>query len=1017
MSRRRSRRSSRGPGARIIGALFACSLVTAACISSVDDDTTTDDTTDVGTKPLESAPGTDPTTTDPTTTDASVPGTDPSGPGETDGDPTIVRTATRPPAAGGLPSLTDGDPDTISGTLDNGLDYLIRENGNPGSKVDLRLVIDAGSGLEDDDQLGGAHFLEHMLFNGTEKYPENELIDVLRSFGASFGADINAYTSFDETVYTLIVPTGDPGVVATGLDVLGQWLSSATITEDDVIAERGIVLDEWRVRDQTASGRLFDEVARLFLDGTPYEGHTPIGGGPAIQATQAGPLRRFYDDWYRPDNAAIVVVGDIVASDVEEQIVDLFSDEVARGDSPVRDALVVEPSSSPVARVASDPDLAEGYAFVTLPTAPSDGSSIEADAQVEFFRRLAFEIIATRLNNDALRGEAPYDSAEVADSEFVRDLVAPEIYVTVDGENAADAVDAVLDEYERVARYGFTQTEIDRATGAVLSAAETAYDGRASRQDSSYADEYVDHVLTGDPYVTAQREFDFITEVMNRATPENVAHVFIEHLDAAAPHVFVAVPSSEADAAPTEADLIRSVVEAATRPLEPRGTDDAIGDELIERPEPIEAVSTDSLADRPFPEFIDPVVVTFPNGVRVAFNSNRIVEGQVFVEGRSPGGLAVLPDADVPDGDALRRVVSDSGVGAFDRVAIDEFLDDKEVVVAPYVELFEDRIEGQGATSDLEVLFQMIHLTMSQPRVDPVALDQYLDDELPYARNPGLDSGYAEFVALQDARYDDIRFLAPTPETLASVDADGIARVAADRFGDAGDWAFSFSGEFSVAEATELARRYLATLPATDRSEDPGFVEPPPPPGAVVVETQAGQGETANVSFLFTASATTNRRDDVLGRVVQEIVGNRLTDFIREELGDSYSPFAAFSIGPGGDPQTEFYISVSTAPDLVTDVSEAVLGQLADLREDGPTEREFDNAVATVGEELNFFNNGQINDEVLDALVDPEGSPDFDDFLDEFEELPTITADDVSAALVEWAPADQYIEVRVLPRT
>ncbi|WP_154723526.1 M16 family metallopeptidase [Ilumatobacter coccineus] len=1011
MLARRSR-SSRSISVRALGVLLASSVGVAACVSSADDvDSESSDSTP--TSEVADAPDvTTDTDPEPVSTDPAPTTSDPVA--EQGDTPTFE---TEPPDASSLPSLTDGDDDTVSGMLDNGLRYLIRENDNPGSKVELRLVIDAGSGLEDDDQVGGAHFLEHMLFNGTEQFPKNDLVDVLRSFGAGFGADINAYTSFDETVYTLTVPTGDPSVVSTGLDVLEQWLSAATIAEDDVIAERGVVLDEWRVRDQTSSGRLFDEIADFFLAGTAYDGHTPIGGGEAIETTEAAELRRFYDDWYRPDNATVIVVGDIDVDDMEQQVVERFADEVDRGSSPERVTLEVPPATEARARVASDTDLAEGYAFVTLPIAPTEAPSIEAEAQAELYRVMAFRILATRLNNDALRGEAPFDSAEVASSEFVREMIAPEIFVTVDGENVAAAVQAIVDEYERVRRFGFAPEEVERAAGTFRSDAQTTYDGRNSRQDASYADEYVDFSLTGDPYVTAQREYDFINAAMDGATPENLTHVFVEVLDAAGPHIFAAVPSGELDDTATAEELVAIAESVGERDLEPPATSAAIGDDLMERPDPVEESERFQLADDPFPNFIDPTVVRFDNGVTVSFNPNAIVEGQVYLEGRSPGGLAALSDADVPNGDALSGVVGNSGVGDFDRVAIDEFLDKKDLTLYPSVDLFEDRFNGVTATTDLEVLFQLIHLGMTTPRVDPVALDQYLDDQLPYAENPGLDSGYAEFVAMQDARYDDIRFLAPTPETLATVSADGLARVAADRFGDASDWTFSFSGDFDVDAAIELARSYLGTLPSSGRVEEVGFDEEPPPSGVVLVETQAGEGETANVSFLFTAEASTDRRDDVLARVVQEVVSNRLTDFIREELGDTYSPFGQLSIGSGATPPAEYYISVSTAPDLVEKVSSAVLSQLADLRDNGPASREFDNAIATVGEQLNFFNNGQINDEVLDALVDPAGSADFDDFLYELDLIPSISASDVQSALQSWTSPDQYIEVRVLPRS
>ena len=238
------------------------------------------------------------------------------------------------PDVTGLPSISEPDPAIPIGELDNGLRYLIRDNDNPGGRVEMRLAVDAGSVLEDDTQDGGAHFLEHMLFNGTEQFPENELIAVLRGFGAGFGADINAYTSYDETVYQLTMPTADDTVVDTGLDVLEQWLSAATIDQAQVEAERGVVLDEWRGSESSSDGRIFATLEELFLAGSAYEDRDPIGTDTSIEAMDAEPLRRFYDDWYRPDNASVIVVGDIDPDVIEQGIIDRFAGLTACGTPP-----------------------------------------------------------------------------------------------------------------------------------------------------------------------------------------------------------------------------------------------------------------------------------------------------------------------------------------------------------------------------------------------------------------------------------------------------------------------------------------------------------------------------------------------------------------------------------------------------------------------------------------------------------------------------------------------------------
>ncbi len=955
----------------------------------------------------------EPNSSEPVDTGATAESTSPAETVPSDGSETAAIVAPDPE---GLPSLTDFDPAITTGTLDNGLQYFIRRNSSPGGRVEMRLSIDAGAALQGPDQGGGAHFLEHMLFNGTEQFPENELIAVLRSFGASFGADINAYTSYDETVYQLTMPTADPTVVSTGLDVLQQWLSAATIDPGQVEAERGVVLDEWRGSAQSANGRVFDEIQQFFLDGSPYEDRKPIGTDDEISSTTAEPLRGYYDDWYRPDNAAVVVVGDIDVADMERQITERFAPAVARGDSPERTELIVEPAAEARAVVFDDPDVSEGFAFVTLPLARDLSGSREAIVQRDIYENLAFDIIATRLSNDALRGEAPFDDASVDSSGFVRLLDAPEIYISADGADLEASTQAVLDEYERVRRFGFTQAEVDRAVAARRSLAQVDYDGRNSRQDASYADEYVRHVLEDESLPTAERWFEYVTEVLDRAAPENLAYMFVNRYAEAGPHIFVTAPADEIGAVPAAEVFVAQAENAAERKVSSREDDAAIGDSLLTPPEPVEEVASEQLADGFVVSFVRPTLLTFSNGVRVTLNTTPITDGVVLLEARSPGGTAVLDDSQVAAAEVAANVVENSGVGEFDPVAIDAFLADKEVSLDANIDVFTEGFFGSAATSDVETLFQLIHLSMTEPRVDQVTFDQYIDNELPLAEDPSINPNYAQFKALTEARYTDPRYQLLDVDDLNGVDPAEVEAVYRDRFGDASDWVFAFSGDFDTAELTDLARTYLGTLPATGRTDVVDYVEPAAPAGATVETTQAGQGDQASVLFLITGEGSTDRRDDVAARLVQQIVTARLTDVIREELGESYSPFAAIELTSGASPLVETILSISTGPDLVDDVSVAVLEQIADLRTSGVAATEYSSAISTIGNELELFSNEQINNEILDALTDPSGNASFGEFENQAELIDSISRGDVDDYIDRWLPAGDYIEIRVLPR-
>ena len=441
---------------RWIAAVALCGVGLASCSITHDVDTRRSD-------PIPSAGA--PTTGVPTTDDP----VDTGPPVATDVDTTDGATVTEPDPTG-LPSISDPDDEIVEGTLDNGLRYIVRSNDNPGGRVSMRLAVDAGSVDQTDDQDGVAHFLEHMLFNGTEEFPENELVATLRSFGASFGADVNAYTTYDETVYELTMPTQDPAVVDTGLRILEQWLTAATLDPAQVEAERGVVLDEWRGSATSASGRTFDEIESLLLDGSPYEGRDPIGTDTAIGAMTRDPLAAFYDTWYRPDNASVVVVGDIDTGEIIERITAEFGPITDEGALPDRLPVRAVAPTEIAASVLADPDIAEGFASIDLPlveAGPDDPLTVEARTQRQILDTLAADILATRLGNAALRGDAPFDDASVDSSAIVRWLDSPEVVVSADGVDLEASTQWVLDELERIRRYGFSESEVRRASRVV----------------------------------------------------------------------------------------------------------------------------------------------------------------------------------------------------------------------------------------------------------------------------------------------------------------------------------------------------------------------------------------------------------------------------------------------------------------------------------------------------------------------------------------------------------------------
>ena len=938
-----------------------------------------------------------------------------------DGAGTGTVTVTTEPVTG-LPGLLDtsdapipNDDEVVTGTLPNGLVYYVRENDRPGGSASLRLAVRAGSVNETGEHRGVAHFVEHMLFNGTAEFPENELIDVLRGFGASFGADINAYTSFDETVYQLEVPN-DRDSLDTGMRVLEQWLSHATIDPAQVEAERGIILDEWRTSTQTVEGRLFDVAQRLYLGGTAYEGSDPIGTDADIRDVPAEELRRFYDDWYRPDNAAVVVVGDIDAGEVVERIEELFGSATPRTDAmPARPDTTFPIETEPAFALHADPDQTSVDVEVDLPLPATEGRGTAA-LRIGYLDQIVFDALVRRLDQDVSAGTAPFDGIAPGTNSLVAGLDAPALYAFSDAARVRDTLQALLDEYERAARHGFTDGEVATARSSIVASLDAQLDGRDTVQDAEYADRYVQHFLYETPYPDIAEVHGDLVGLVEAISPEAVTARFRARWENTAPHVIISAPLADAPRMPTEADVISLIEQLPDRDIGPRDAGRVLPDDLMVAPRPVAPTSVEEMLDDG-DEFLDPVEIVFPNGARVIVTSNDIVDAQVLFQASSPGGTSLVDDADVVDALFAADVVFDSGVGDFNQAELEQILADRDVQVGGWMTPYTENLWGSAGTPDVEVLFQLVHLYLTAPRVDPVSLANYVRFQQPYVDDPGSDPDAAGYDALVDARYGgEPRYTSlPSPEEFAMLDAEGIGRVWSQRYGNAGDFVFVLAGDVDVDEVVDLASTYIGTLPGRPGAEAWVDVESPPPPGIVRRQVAAGTGDTASMTVLFTSPiAAVDGRLRATIDVTTQVLDTRLTDVIREELGESYSPSASVFVYNDPDPVIETYVTVTGAPDRIDAVGRLVVGELAELAAAGPTAREFDLAFAQVSEEYQYVDNQTFVDELITEAIWPGRT--LQEYLDEYAALAGVDAATVQRFVADHVRADQHIEVVVVPR-
>lgn len=900
------------------------------------------------------------------------------------------------------------DPDVTIGTLENGLTYYIRRNTRPGSRAQLRLAVAAGSALEDDDQRGAAHFLEHMMFNGTESFPANELVRVLERFGSEFGPDINAYTNLDQTVYELEVPTDAPGTLETAVDVLFEWSSRAVIDPAEVEAERGVMLEEWRLRSQSFSGRYFDAVSEVLLAGSSYEGHDPLADEAELEATSAGTLRRFYEDWYRPDLMAVIAVGDFEVDEVEQLIRDRFDALESPADPRPRPELQTGPASEAQFVVLPDPESPNAFVELNYPLPAIQQGAIGRYRQ-ELALVLAFDMIITRLDEDSRRSDTPFFNPSFAANPFVDGQRSPGLAASAKPPDLADTATALLEEVRRALLHGFRSDELERAVAGFESQIELEFASVRSKQDEQYAAEYVDHFLIGTPIPAADVTRNILIRLLEEVTPDQVADTFRATIRKTAPLVIVAGPESATAEIPDEAVLARVVAAAATADLAQRADDEVGADQLMIRPDPVEIVSREQLAP------LVPTVLELANGVRVVYVESDIAADTVSMQATSPGGWLLLPVDDVLEAQLIGSIVFESGVAGFDQVALTRFLSGEVAQVLTSINQSTETMVGSAESGDLELLFQLIHLYFTEPRADSQALESLTGEIRPLA----VDLDRIPFLALADQvlrlRYGgDARYLpVPTVAELDTFDLDRGLELQRERFADASDFVFAFAGDFAAEEIEDLASRYLGTLPGGGEGETPGTGQPAAPDGVVYEVVDSGDGELGAIFYQFTQEIELTSEVRIVVPVLESILNQRLTALLREELGATYSPAVAVAVQDEPIELIEVIVNVSGDPDGLQTIADALEADLADLAGNGPTADEL-----AIAQEQTVRNYELIGNRFwLDLMTRYVLNPDLDpqEVADRIPGTLALTRSDVRALARSLLRFDDYIRVDLVP--
>jgi zinc protease len=821
------------------------------------------------------------------------------------------------------------DPGVTIGTLDNGLRYFIRANHRPENRAELRLVVNAGSVLEDEDQLGLAHLMEHMSFNGTEHFEKQELVEYLESIGMNFGPEINAYTSFDETVYMLQVPTDDPEIMAKAFQILEDWAHLASLEDEEIDKERGVVIEEWRL-GRGANARMMDRQFPVLFSGSRYAERLPIGKVEVLESFPPDAIRRFYRDWYRPDLMSVVAVGDFDAAAVEASIREHFSRLTPPENPRPREFFDVPGHGETRFAIASDPEATNSQVAIMYMQGVEDRTTVAS------YREMLAESLVTSMLNARLfelsqKEDPPFAGAGTGQGRFVRTGEYFQLGALVQDGGIDRGMEALLTEAERVTRHGFLPSELEREKANALRGMERVFTDRENRPSSTLASEYIRHILEGEPIPGIEWEYPAAQALFPTITTEDVNRIARGWMAGRNRVVLVNSPEKEGVAIPTESELSSIFETVLAEDIAPY--QDATPEEplMAEVPSPGAVVEESAIPELNITEW------TLANGVHVVLKPTDFKEDEVLVRAFSPGGYSRSSLDEQMSAMLADQVVAIGGVGSFSMVDLQRKLAGKAANVMPSIGELDEGFAGSASPEDLETLFQLIHLYFTHPRKDPTAF-QAMKGQLGAmlanrSNSPAAAFGDTVQVTLAQGNP---RARPLSVEALDEVDLDEAFAFYQDRFADASDFTFVLVGAIEPAVIKPLAETYLGSLPDLDREESWVDLNIDPPTGVVEKEVRKGVEPQSQTVIVFSGPFEYTPQNRLGIRILTSVLDTRLRETVREQMSGTYGVNVGRSYELFPEARYQVQISFGSDPARVQELTDAIFSEIRDLVENGP---------------------------------------------------------------------------------
>ncbi len=901
------------------------------------------------------------------------------------------------------------DPDVRIRTLENGLVYYLKRNAMPENRMEMRLVVNAGSILENEEQQGLAHFCEHMAFNGSRDFSKNALVHFLESAGVRFGADLNAYTSFDETVYMLQVPTDRQGLVDSAYMVLENWAHLVSYDEEEIDKERGVIREEWR-QGLGADDRMRKQYFPVIFKDSHYANRLPIGTLGVIDTAAYESLRAFYRDWYRPNLQAVVVVGDIDLDLAEQKIVQHFAHIKNPENERERKTFDVPDNKEPLIAIASDKE-ATSSSIMLLYKHPKELTKTYEDYRRNLMQDLYSGMIINRLQEINKNPESPFVYAYAYYGGFMGRAVNAYTSVASIKENRFDdAIAALVRENERVRQHGYTAQELERQKLQLISRLERRLKEQDKTNSSSFVQSYINNYLNESPILSIQQELDISRELLDQIKLEEINALAAKWITDENMLLVLTAPDREEISLPTEAGILKIIENTKAETVE------AWVDSFVDQPLFTKELETKAIRSQKQLEVVGVMEYLLENGIRVITKPTDFKNDEILLTAFGPGGASIFEDEQALAASNISRVISASGIGNFSSTDLSKKLTGKIVNVQPYIEELRQGFRGSSSPNDFETMLQLISLYFDGARHDEIAFEAYksqMANQYKFLRaNPKI--VFADTLSKLATQNSKRTIGIPTDEQINSLQSDEIYTMFDRLFATAKDYTFIFTGNFDPASMLPLVSKYLGNLPTEKPALKYVDHDPHIPDGITDVKVFAGTEYQSQVAMLFQNKFNWSEKDKLHLSMLIRAYNIKLRENMREELGGVYGVGVRATPSQFPKPDLSMAINWSTNPDMVDTLTSVVFNEMRILLKEGPTEEDLAKVKETAirERESNDKQNNFWNRYLENQYYNNDVILNFESYRKNIEE---VTIKDLQAIAKKYLNPDHYLRLVSYP--